>query len=35
MTGPQENGGRNDAHSDYLDRERAIKNWNELPRRNS
>ena len=33
MTGPQMNGGRNDDHCDYKDRERAIALWNDLPRR--
>jgi len=33
MTGPQMNKGNYDDHCDYLDRENAIKAWNNLPRR--
>ena len=33
MTGPQMNGGCNDAHCDYIDNQNAIKAWNKLPRR--
>jgi len=32
MTGPQMNGGSYNDHSDYIDRENAIKAWNNLPR---
>ena len=32
MEGPKMNGGRNDAHSDYRDREMATEAWNKLPR---
>ena len=34
MCGPKENGGHHDAHSDYIDHQNAIENWNNLPRRN-
>lgn len=32
MSGPKMNGGKNDDHSDYIDRENAIEAWNKLPR---
>ncbi len=32
MTGPKENNGRHDEHSDFVDHERAIEKWNALPR---
>ena len=32
MEGPKMNGGRNDDHSDFRDRELAIEAWNKLPR---
>jgi hypothetical protein len=34
MEGPKMNGGHNDAHSDFRDRELAIEAWNKLPRNN-
>ena len=33
MNGPKMNGGNNDAHSDFIDHENAIKAWNKLPRK--
>jgi hypothetical protein len=33
MVGPQMNGGNNNDHADYIDREHAIEAWNSLPRR--
>jgi len=32
MTGPQRNQGRFDDHSDFMDHEGAVKDWNNLPR---
>jgi hypothetical protein len=33
LQGPHTNGGYNDDHADFIDRENARKYWNELPRR--
>lgn len=35
MEGPKTNGGKNNAHADYVDHENAIKYWNNLPRKNN
>jgi hypothetical protein len=32
MEGPKSNGGRNDEHADWVDREKATEYWNKLPR---
>jgi len=33
MTGPQMNNGMNDDHADFIDRQNAMKAWNNIPRR--
>jgi len=35
MEGPKTNGGKNNAHADYVDHENAIKYWNNLPHKNN
>lgn len=32
MEGPKMNGGHNDDHADFIDRQNAIEAWNKLPR---
>lgn len=32
MEGPKSNGGRDDEHADWIDRETAVSYWNRLPR---